>query len=331
MNHQLKLYWVSTLLWLLYCLLLGSCSTAFPCAIHNISGNTQENTNLYRPYKLLVSTTSEYFPVFLNWLIFYHNQCSDFSSLYIICLDKKIEEKLPKYGLKCSFVHFLPNDKWAYNRLWQIRAQVTKQLIDAGYDVLLSDSDALWLRNPFPDLDKFQSSHIIATRAKFPEWIYGRIGSAICMGFIYVKASPLTSSFWGEFIDSLVRLRNPDDQRLINELVFRKGIRFTKRLKYHDNTEADTGFFRHDRQHIHITLLPQNSYRRACDLAERDIITNATILHCFTMKKVEASKESSGKRFGNWKLDPSWSKVPLTPNTNIETFLKQVTLNERSE
>lgn len=301
------------------------------CVLHNSTASNAANGSDFRQYKVIVSTTSEYLPIFFNWLIFYQAVCQNFEPLHIICLDKKIEENLPKYGLKCSFVYYIQKDRWAFNRLWQIRAQETKRLVDEGYDVLLSDSDALWLRSPFPDLNQYPSSHIIATRARFPEWIHGRIGSAICMGFIYIKASQLISSFWHEFIESLVRLRNPDDQRLLNELVFRKGLKFSRRLKFYNSDEGDSGYFRHDQQHIHITLLPQQSFRRVCDIVDANMTSNSTVLHCVTKEKKEVSKMSVGKKHGQWRLDPMWSKVPLTPSTTIQRFLHQVTMNDTNE
>lgn len=328
LNCYVMKLWIFCIVLLLIWIPIGDSIELRKCAVRNVTNN-QISNNHFRAFKLVVSTTTAYFPVFLNWLIYFRLQCPDsLHVLHIICLDQSIEEKLPQYGLKCSLVHYLPNDRWAYNRLWQTRAQVTKQLIDSGYDVLLSDSDALWLRNPFPDLDQLTSSHIIGTRAKFPEAVHGRIGSAICMGFIYIKSFPIVSNFWGDFIATLVRMKNPDDQRIFNELVFRKGLKFTRRLKYVDNTEVDTGSFRHNKQDVSISLLPQHIYRRVCDTVSPAVINNATILHCFTKKKLETMKQFTEKKFGHWRLHESWSKLAETADKpiSIDAFLQLITI-----
>jgi hypothetical protein len=55
-----------------------------------------------RSLRIMLSSTDEYFPVFLNWLVFYNKICPSISSLYMICLDPSVEMRIKKYGLSCA-------------------------------------------------------------------------------------------------------------------------------------------------------------------------------------------------------------------------------------
>ena len=49
--------------------------------------------NLSKPsFRVLISLTTKYFSLFLNWLVFYRRSGLDYSRLYIICFDENIDE-----------------------------------------------------------------------------------------------------------------------------------------------------------------------------------------------------------------------------------------------
>jgi hypothetical protein len=68
---------------------------------------------------------------------------------------------MSKYGLHCSQVLHSSSKSSSFNKLWLLRVRITKQLLNSGFDVMLSDSDAIWLQNPFSYIEKFSSSGII--------------------------------------------------------------------------------------------------------------------------------------------------------------------------
>jgi len=114
-----------------------------------------------RPLRILVTCSEQYFPVFMNWLVHYHHICPIISNIFFICLDKGVEDRLLKIGLHCS--HLFPYTT-GYHKLWLARVRITQSLMRQGYDVLMTDVDAVWLRNPFPDIEKhIRQSDIIGT------------------------------------------------------------------------------------------------------------------------------------------------------------------------
>ncbi|CAN0442308.1 unnamed protein product, partial [Ectocarpus fasciculatus] len=68
-------------------------------------------------------------------------------NLYLICLDeasvKGIESAL---GIRCVL---LQRDRWPRGDIWELRVRAARCLLLAGYNVVVSDADAVWLNDPF--------------------------------------------------------------------------------------------------------------------------------------------------------------------------------------
>lgn len=58
-----------------------------------------------RPLRILITSSDQYFPVFMNWLVHYHHICPVLSNIYFICLDNNVRDKLRLYNLKCSHIY----------------------------------------------------------------------------------------------------------------------------------------------------------------------------------------------------------------------------------
>ena len=65
---------------------------------------------------------------------------------------------LSYYGVECSAnsfadTHLVSADRQVkLSTIWLSRLKLINMYLNAGVDVLLTDSDALWLRDPFPDI-----------------------------------------------------------------------------------------------------------------------------------------------------------------------------------
>jgi hypothetical protein len=285
-----------------------------------------------RPFRVLISSTSPYIPVLLNWMIYYLRVCPDgLSHLYLLCLDDQMEANLKSLGLTCSSTHILPLGKGAHNRLWLIRTRLSYDLLKNDTDIILSDLDALWLKSPFPDLSLYSnSSSVISSRAKFPESIAERIGSTVCMGFIYVSSSPLSALFWKEFVDYVSRIKGSDDQRAINEILVKANWQFAERLSYTKNDKADTGFIQFHGQLFNVTLLPQNKYRRHCDKRYPEPVRNSTIAHCSTFQKSDDIKKAAAAAYGFWKLREDWKDVRKLSNETLADFIQRLSTSRET-
>jgi len=235
-----------------------------------------------------------------------------------------------KYGLSCAYVFHTSNNN---NKLWLMRVRLTKQLLDQGFDVLMSDSDALWLQNPFTYINKFEASDIISSRASFPEEVSKKFGATLCMGFIYIKTNARNRALWEELSHVMSSDPRPDDQRSLNKLLMSKGLAFEKRLDYIHTVEADTGSMpSKDGAKTTITLLPHELFRRLCEGFKLSEIHNSIVAHCL-LEKTGTAKESGGKKYGIWALKDNWDRnfEPPAPNSNktINEFLHEISQGRR--
>lgn len=103
-----------------------------------------------RPLRIVVTCSDQYFPVLMNWLVHYHRICPKISNIFLICLDTSIQDRLLKMGLQCSHLFRYTT---GYHNLWLARVRITQSLMRQGFDVLMADVDAVWLRNPFPAIE----------------------------------------------------------------------------------------------------------------------------------------------------------------------------------
>lgn len=262
-----------------------------------------------RPFRVIVSTNIEYFNVFLNWLIFYHHHCKDMSSIFLICLDNSVGKLLKLYSLQCSYTFVLPHQHNSLSYLWLLRISIASYLVSDGFDVILSDTDATWLRNPFHDISKFFTANVIASKATFPEEIHKSVGATVCMGFVYFRASNGTVVVLNDLFYYMSSKTVPDDQRDINELLLQNHVHFNVKPSFLGNEVSLGKFIIHGKYLINIVFMPHNRFIRMCNIAGGyNLVLNSTIAHCLGGKKAN-EKILTDKVLGLWLLRDNWQEV----------------------
>ncbi len=264
----------------------------------------------HRQLRMLVTISSNYFDSFINWLVFYYDICgNDLSQLYIFCIDTKADMLLQKYGLKCSYSLQFGDSYKSLNRVWWTRMLLTQELLLKGFDVISSDVDAIWLKNPYTEIAKMPRADIIVTRGKYPEAVSQKYGAALCTGFMYVKTSKTTIELWTNLVNNKSPQFNPDDQRELNRFVAKGKIKFSREpLDYYNSTTTDVGHMRLPAGDLYVALLPQNMFRRECEGVNRREILTSIVVHCGTDKQ-GASKQVTSSTYGLWKLKANWKSV----------------------
>lgn len=112
-------------------------------------------------------------------------------NLYLMCLDREAFEALRGFGIRCVPVNDMRD--YALHDLWRLRLRVLRCLLAKGHDVIMSDSDALWLHDPvraMQDIEGVNSSSIVASKGGYPFALAEAWGSTICMGFVLFRAAP---------------------------------------------------------------------------------------------------------------------------------------------
>jgi Nucleotide-diphospho-sugar transferase len=107
--------------------------------------------------------------------------------------------------------------------LWIHRTDVLLELLKAGYDLVHSDADAFWIKNP---LDEFiyDKDHdlIFSPGTYWPQEVHRKWGFVLCCGFFYAQSNSKTLAFFEELAQA-VRI-DRDDQVSLNRLLLQRGL-----------------------------------------------------------------------------------------------------------
>lgn len=287
--------------------------------------------------KVLLTLTDGFFPVLVNWVQFYIALCGwdALDDLFFVCFDWRERNKLRKLlGINCHVVinlgtsnvsYITPNYTLLENRpnkplnpqqtVWVHRAQIMSLLLSAGFDVLMVDLDAYWLRNPFPLIDSLVSMgyDVVGSRGSFPDFLAIRNNATLCLGFAFFRANTQTAALWSRVLDTISRMKHPDDQLGINEIIF-----FDKSftMEAPSTLKFFRGAFNSSGKHFRLALLPAEKVQRVCDSNTSNI---AVVAHCYSQEKIKSTnaKKFSGAGFGLWRVRKNWQKIFLTYNMSI--------------
>eukprot|EP01041_Mallomonas_annulata_P004547 gene4547-9020_t len=301
--------------------------------------NKDDITRITRPHRVLMFVDSKYLDVFMNWLIYYIDVCGEYSNIELICLDSNVETELLEFtGLHCSkTLSFLQKNEDSYTTspanlglIWLKRMEIVQEYIK-HYDIIFSDSDALWIRNPFEDLSAYSAS-IISSRAWWPWPLFQDWGACICMGFFYARSDKFGISFFHTLITDMkgnfsspLKLGPPDDQIAVNDLLKRWGVKWPYKLSVGNSYHHDTGsVYRNKRKNL-VVLLSHSKYPRKChSLALRydgsheavaqvhQTLKNATVAHCRVPKGSAVRKMFRLKMYKLWRLKDDWREIALS-------------------
>ena len=160
--------------------------------------------------------------------------------------------------------------------LWTSRVKHVLHLLEEGYDVLHSDLDAIWIKDPLPEITSLDADIVFSQGTIFPHKMVRNFGFVLCCGFFFIKSSAKTIQFVREW----VRLSEiyKDDQVAINEII--QSIA----LKPKDKCQNILSFRNHEFMvwekpivipndaNIKISLLSHNSVRRLVECIDSKII-----------------------------------------------------------
>lgn len=174
-----------------HCLLVSHASNDSHSGLPSTESSTSRNV------RILIFAESRLYPLFYNWLQHYTMVCTEsgYAQLEIVCMDIEVHDMVSRQHLHCSSHSFqLPAtfksvlSKQSY--IWIKRIEISIQLLEQGFDLILSDIDAIWRKDPFQHISRLtSSSDIISSRGIFPLAISSSWGAALCMGFIYFQSN----------------------------------------------------------------------------------------------------------------------------------------------
>lgn len=221
------------------------------------------------------------------------------ANIYLLCLDlESVIAVETLYGIRCVEVNNVTGRKG----IWKIRVHALTCIVQSGKDVIISDLDAVWLRDPLQALGQ-TNGDILLQRGNWPKRMQDPVtGMTMCMGFgLFRAGSPTISSFMEAHL-RLAWLHN-DDQIGLLYAAYGHNLRWDydysrSDMRLKESTRPGYGYI-HD-LNITLTLLPHNQFVRKCfdlPLPEEVVVAHCTILDR-TVDKVQKMKNES-----TWLLD----------------------------
>jgi hypothetical protein len=165
---------------------------------------------------IIVFANYNYLLVLENWLEAVRR--IDVSNFIIISLDEKLHNYLTDKNINSR----LRPCELDLGKLWIHRIEVIEELLCEGYDIIHSDADAIWLKNPIPYLNQIDSEMIFSQGTYWPADVYNRWKFVLCCGFFYIKNTKNTLKFVKK-LKERVRV-DKDDQVSCNRELLEENI-----------------------------------------------------------------------------------------------------------
>ena len=249
--------------------------------------------------RIVTFSNAAYIPVASNWLSRLARLGLD-DLVTIVSLDRATRDAFP-----ADRVLHRPHgaDPKNLTALWSHRLSILRELLADGQSIIHSDADAIWLRNPLPDIDACNSPIVFTQGTFWPRDVHARRGVVMCCGLFYLRSEPGVL----RFLDSVSKRMeaDKDDQIAINRVVdacfkpwqivepyeipFRDTHFVASRKPMRTDASDNTGL------DLSISILPHHAYPRLVDAVSDEIV----IAHPLSGKTLE-EKESCLDRLGLW-------------------------------
>lgn len=251
------------------------------------------------PTTPLVVTFSDwaYQPILENWLE--HLSTLGVSNVRVYCLDARTERWCRKRSVSTELIAW----DGSLGGLWARRLAIFHGLIESGVEFVHSDTDAIWLRNPFLGTDdQYEDDLVFSQGTIWPPEAFERWNLVLCCGWFRVKPSLATLSFFKDLIADVAI--SGDDQLSVNRLLVRRNLRWPDapadyELPFNEHTVHCWHLPRRGRTadgSLGVTLLPHAEYQRLPEQTEK-----AVVKHFLTPKRRD--KKVAALRAANlWRL-----------------------------
>lgn len=183
--------------------------------------------------------------------------------------------------------------------LWVHRIEVIRAALESGRDVIHSDADAVWLRDPLPHFAACDSEMVFTQGTVWPSDVHKNHGLVLCCGLFYLASTPAVRGF---VKDAARRVAlDQDDQTSINRLIDANGVAWKIDAPYRIGFRKQE--FLASRQVIRsdvatgpsVAVLPHHLFPRMMDKLAPDTV----VAHPLSPKD-NAAKIAALSRLGLW-------------------------------
>lgn len=263
------------------------------------------------PTVLLQVVNKEYLRMQANFLLLMKkNSAWSKEDLFLLCLDKEsVSQMATMFGIRCAEVSGVVSTKKdkahgtrRNHQIWNFRSMVLVCLVEGGRNVLMSDNDALWLKDPLPDLQDVPGDVLIQRGHWPPEYGDTTYGVTMCMGFALFRTGGKGMSTFLRVMQRVIT-KIGDDQIGVNLAAQRLDIRWEYHthsdMRYTNSSDIGIAHIHGVRGSFQVTYLPHSKYTRDCEATP--ITKDTVIAHCFP----RYDRETAIKKADLWVLGSS--------------------------
>jgi hypothetical protein len=245
--------------------------------------------------KIISFCNYPYREVALNWAK--HLEGLSIDNYEVLCLDLESDEYLKSHDCHSRILDEF-NDDWISGCKHTMRRMlIFKKYIKDGYDIIHSDTDALWLKNPIPDLIESNNEDIIVSTVRhggaFPPEVREAFGFTCCMGWIFFRSNHKTISYLDKFLNT--REIKGSDQKNFNQFLLRNKPTINPH-KHGDELIIDN-VADQDYNYNELSLLALSK-----PLVKRGPIEKSTYVWHPNTRKEAGHKKESFINAGKWKI-----------------------------
>jgi Nucleotide-diphospho-sugar transferase len=258
---------------------------------------------------VLVSfANSQYLRVLENWLVAIDRL--GIPNLIVVALDQMTQRFLEERNVGTVLFPGVQNAA----ALWKKRIEVLMELNGAGIDVIHSDIDAVWLRDPVAEFFCDKKYDVIASQGTiWPEDVHRHWGFVLCCGLVCFRATSSSRSLLDAVRWEIAT--TDDDQIALNRVMLADAIQWEIEAPYH-LPHNDKSVLCSEKcivgrgETINVSVLPHHLFQRL-----RVPSAEAFIVHPPAPKRAAPKKEALDAA-GGWFLNPS-DKQPVLSDVGI--------------
>ena len=213
---------------------------------------------------IVVFANSSYADIIKNWIEAI--EPLNIKNYIVVSMDQRLHDQL----LENNIQSIKRECNAELGNIWIHRIEVIKEILGYGYDVIHSDADAVWLKDPLDFYFSKTTYDMAFSQGTFwPKDVHKVWGFVLCCGLFYIKSNMKTRKFI-EDISEDVRASN-DDQISCNRYLLSKKIKWelpknTYSLAYQNiKFICSNDIILGNNHSFKVALLPHSKFQRIQD------------------------------------------------------------------
>lgn len=223
--------------------------------------------------RIVTFVNAAYVPIAWNWLaamdrLGLRRQC------LVVTLDAQAHASLQSADVATLYRPLHSQD---FKDLWPHRTEVIADLLADGRDVVHSDVDAIWLRDPLPHLRDDGEDMVFSQGTLWPPESHRRRGFVLCCGFFLLRAVPVVQDFVVQLRERASALG--DDQWALNQLIDERVTGWSVDEPY-ELTYRDTAFvcsrskMRAHSPSLKVSVVPHHAFPRLVTTLDEVVVAH---------------------------------------------------------